>query len=120
MIERRAQHDRWQNGEPIAPPITTWSISFLKCSHALVPSDPMDDKLTPVDPRDVEIALSLALTSGRTLERSHAAETMAKITAERLVAQLKASGFVVMRRPGGHSQRNAPASWPYTKPDDLR
>jgi hypothetical protein len=70
----------------------------------------------------VEIALSLALTSGRALERLKAAETMAKITAERLVAQLKASGFVVMRRlvKGGHSQRNAPASCPYTKPDDLR
>jgi hypothetical protein len=82
----------------------------------------MDDKLTPADPRDVEIALALALTSGRAMERSQSAETMSNVVAERLVAQLKASGFVVMRCPveGGHSQRNAPASWPHTKPDDLR
>jgi hypothetical protein len=83
---------------------------------------PDDQKLTPADPRDVETALALALTSGKALARSQAAETMSKVVAERLVAQLKASGFVVTRRPieGGHSQRNAPASWPHTKPDDLR
>jgi hypothetical protein len=56
---------------------------------------PDDEKLTPADPRDVEIALSPALTSGRALERSQAAETMAKITAERLVNSLRSSGFVV-------------------------
>ena len=102
--------------------ITTGSISFLKCSTAPVPSDPMVDKLTPADPRDVETALALALTSGKALARSQSAETMSKVVAERLVAQLKASGFVVMRRPieGGHSQRDVPASWPHTKPDDLR
>jgi hypothetical protein len=82
----------------------------------------MDDKLTPADPRDVETALALALTSGKALARTQSAETMSKVVAERLVAQLKTSGLVVMRRPieGGHSQRNAPASWPHTKPDDLR
>ena len=82
----------------------------------------MDDKLTPADPRDVETALALALTSGKALARTQSAETMSKVVAERLVAQLKASGFVVMRRPieGGHSQRKAPASWSHTKPDDLR
>jgi hypothetical protein len=69
-----------------------------------------------------ETALALALTSGKALARTQSAETMSKVLAERLVAQLKASGFVVMRRPieGGHSPRNAPASWPHTKPDDLR
>jgi hypothetical protein len=58
----------------------------------------------------------------KALARTQSAETMSKVVAERLVAQLKASGFVVMRRPieGGHSQRNAPASWPHTKPEDLR
>jgi hypothetical protein len=85
-------------------------------------SDLHDDKLTPADPRDVETALAVALTSGKALPRTRSAETMSKVVAERLVAQLKASGFVVMRRPieGGHSQRSAPASWPRTKPDDLR
>jgi hypothetical protein len=103
-------------------PISACSISFLKCSLAYVSSDLMDDKLMPTDPRDVETALALALTSGKALARTQSAETMSKVVAERLVAQLKASGFAVMRRPieGGHSQRNAPASWPHTKPEDLR
>jgi hypothetical protein len=56
-----------------------------------------DEKLTPADPSDVEAALALALTSGTALGRSQAAETMSKIVAERLVAQLKESGFVVMQ-----------------------
>jgi hypothetical protein len=60
---------------------------------------PDDEKLTPANRSDVETCLSLALTSGRALSRSQAAETMSKIVAERLVAQLEASGFVVMRRP---------------------
>ena len=57
------------------------------------------EKLTPADPRDVETALALALTSGKALARSQSAETMSKVVAERLVASLKASGFVVMRKP---------------------
>ena len=79
---------------------------------------PDDDKLTPADPRDVEIALSLALTSGRALERSQSAETMAKITAERLIASLKHSGFVIMRKPipaAGGDPLNKPPGWPHTK-----
>jgi hypothetical protein len=82
----------------------------------------MDDKLTPADPRDVETALALALTSGRAMERSQSAETMSKVVAERLVAQLKASGFVVMRKPisGGSAPLNPPPSWPHTKPEDLK
>jgi hypothetical protein len=55
------------------------------------------EKLTPADPREVETALALALTSGRALARSQSAETMSKVVAERLVAPLRASGFVVMR-----------------------
>jgi hypothetical protein len=58
-----------------------------------------DEKLTPADPREVVTALSLGLTSGRQLARYQAAETMAKIVAERLVEHLSASGFVVMRKP---------------------
>jgi hypothetical protein len=57
------------------------------------------EKLTPADPRDVETALALALTSGRALARSQSAETTSKVVAERLVAELKSSGFVIMRKP---------------------
>jgi hypothetical protein len=82
----------------------------------------MDDKLTPADLRDVETALALALTSGRAMARAQSAETMSKVVAERLVAHLTNSGFVLMRKPidGGHSPRNAPASWPHTRPKDLK
>jgi hypothetical protein len=80
------------------------------------------EKLTPADPRDVETALALALTSGKALARSQSAETMSKVVAERLVASLKSSGFVVMRRPieGGHSPGDMPGSWPHTRPEDLK
>jgi hypothetical protein len=57
----------------------------------------MDDKLTPADPRDVETALALALTSGKALAQTQSAQTMSKVVAERLVAQLKASGFLNLR-----------------------
>jgi hypothetical protein len=80
------------------------------------------EKLSPADPRDLETALALALTSGRALARSQGAETMSKIVAERLVAELKSSGFVIMRRPvgGGSAPLHPPASWPHTKPEDLK
>jgi hypothetical protein len=85
---------------------------------------PMTDaeKLTPADPRDLETALALALTSGRALARSQGAVTMSKIVAERLVAQLRESGFVVMRRPieGGHSSLNLPPGWPHTPRENLK
>jgi hypothetical protein len=60
---------------------------------------PDDEKLTLAARQDVETCLSLALTSGRALARSQAAETMSKVVAERLVAELEASGFVIMRKP---------------------
>ena len=80
------------------------------------------EKLSPADPRDLETALALALTSGRALARSQSAETMSKIVAERLVASLKASGFVVMRRPigGGSAPLHVPEGWPHTPKDRLR
>src|SRR3984885_302020 len=37
-----------------------------------------DENLTPADPHDVETSLALALTSGRAMARSQAAETMSK------------------------------------------
>jgi hypothetical protein len=63
-------------------------------------------KLTLADPRDVETALALALTSGKALARSQSAETMSKVVAERLIASLKASGFVIMRKPIDHASRD--------------
>jgi hypothetical protein len=81
-----------------------------------------DEKLTPADPRDVETALALTLTSGRAMERSQGAEVMSKTVAERVVASLKASGFVIMRKPieGGRSSQNLPPGWPHTKREDMR
>ena len=78
------------------------------------PPMPDDDKLTPADPRDVEIALSLALTSGRSLERAQAAEVTAKVVAERLVAKLEQSGFVIMRKPIDTATPRRPEGWLHT------
>jgi hypothetical protein len=60
---------------------------------------PDDSKLTPATRHDVEICLSLGLTSGRALARSQAAEVTAKVVAERLAAHLEQSGFLIMRKP---------------------
>jgi hypothetical protein len=65
----------------------------------MYPPKTMNDKLTPASRQDIEICLSLALTSGRAFSRSQAAETMSKVVAERLVAELERSGFVIMRKP---------------------
>jgi hypothetical protein len=75
---------------------------------------PDDEKLTLASPRDIETCLALALTSGSSLARNQAAEVTAKVVAERLVAQLEQSGFVVMRKPtpglgaGGNPGARAP------------
>jgi hypothetical protein len=45
--------------------ITTWSISFLKCSPDLVPSDLMNDKLKAADPNDVAGSIAFALRFNR-------------------------------------------------------
>jgi hypothetical protein len=68
-------------------------------------------------PRDLATAIALGLTSGRQLARSQSAEVLAKVVAERLVAHLEESGFVVMRKPpaGGTSPLNYPDGWPHTK-----
>jgi hypothetical protein len=76
---------------------------------------PDDEKLSPASRRDVETSLALALTSGRALARSQSAETMSKVVAERLVADLERSGFVIMRRPPDMTTPQRPEGWPYTK-----
>jgi hypothetical protein len=57
------------------------------------------------------------------LGREQAAEVGAKVVAERLVAHLERSGFVIMRKPtplGGSAPRNPPAGWPHTHPEDMK
>ena len=48
-------------------------------------------------------SLSFALRYEGRKRVSHADETMARITADRLVRHLAESGFVLMRRPGGRA-----------------
>jgi hypothetical protein len=43
--------------------------------------------------------LALALTSGRSFERAQEAGVTASVVAERLVAHLERSGYVIMRKP---------------------
>jgi hypothetical protein len=72
-------------------------------------SMPNDQKLTAATRCDVETWLSLGLTSGSSLARNQAAEVTAKVLAERLVAHLEQSGFVVMRKPApNHSAGDNP------------
>jgi hypothetical protein len=68
----------------------------------------MPDELTLATRQDVEICLSLGLTSGRALARSQAAEVTAQVVAERLVAHLERSGFVIMRKPIDTTTRRWP------------
>jgi hypothetical protein len=58
-----------------------------------------DDELTPATRGDIETCLSLGRTRGSSLARRQAAELKAKVVAERLVAHLERSGFVIMRKP---------------------
>jgi hypothetical protein len=73
--------------------------------------------LVTTDRREVITALTLGLTRGPQRERFQAAEVMSKIVAERLVAELESSGFVVMRKSaplGGTSPLQYPEGWPHT------
>ena len=71
----------------------------------------MAEDLTPASPEEVRIALAMALTRGDRRQRYQSAETMAGIVAERLLAELSAAGFVIMRKPiahGGHMAKGPP------------
>ena len=63
--------------------------------------------LRPATPEEIAETLSFALLyQGR--KRVHQADDiMARITAERLVAHLERSGFVLMRRPPGAAPTTA-------------
>ena len=56
-------------------------------------------------------------------KRWHDADTlMADIVAKRLIRYLERARYVVMQRPpiGGSAPLNPPASYPQTKPEDLK
>jgi hypothetical protein len=87
--------------------------SLESCVSVLIAVLPVRiaEDLTPASPEDVRIALALALTRGDRRRRYQSAETMARIVAERLLAELSAAGFVIMRKPidhGGHVAKGRP------------
>jgi hypothetical protein len=57
--------------------------------------------LRPANPDEIAQALSFALRYDGRKRVHHADDLMARITAERLVRHLEASGFVLMKRPPG-------------------
>ena len=60
-----------------------------------------DDKRTlrPASAEEIEQSLSFALRYDGRKRVRHADDAMARITAERLVAHLDRSGYVLMKRP---------------------
>ena len=58
-----------------------------------------DDHLRPATASEIADSLSFALRYDGRKRVHHADDVMARITAERLVAHLERSGFVVMKRP---------------------
>jgi hypothetical protein len=61
-------------------------------------------------PEEIADALSFALRYDGRKRVLHADETMARITADRLVRHLKRSGFVIMKRPAAGPQSAGGAS----------
>jgi hypothetical protein len=58
-----------------------------------------DDPLRPATADEIADTLSFALRYDGRKRVHHADDVMARITADRLVAHLERSGFVVMKRP---------------------
>jgi hypothetical protein len=83
---------------------------------------PDDEKLTPADASDIAESVAFALMfSGR--KRVHESDRMtASIAAQRIVRHLEKCGYVLMKRPpiGGSAPLHPPASWPHSKPEDLK
>jgi hypothetical protein len=81
-----------------------------------------DPKLTPADASDIADSIGFALLfSGK--KRIHDSDRlMASITAKHIVRHLERCGYVLMKRPpiGGSAPENPPASWPHTKPEDMK
>jgi hypothetical protein len=57
------------------------------------------EQLLPVDRQHLLATLSFALTHDSRLAKTQAADVMASIVAERIVAHLDRAGFVVVRKP---------------------
>jgi hypothetical protein len=76
-----------------------------------VPDDP-PRPLRPATPNEIAESLSFALRYDGRRRVHHADETMARITAERLVRHLERSGYVLMRRP----EAAAPSTSPHHRP----
>ncbi len=57
--------------------------------------------LRPATPDEIAEALSFALRYEGRKRVHHADDTMARITADRLVRHLERSGFVLMKKPPG-------------------
>ncbi len=66
-----------------------------------MPQDTMNkaDRLRPATAAEIADSLSFALRYDGRRRVHHADEAMARITADRLVAHLERSGFVLMKRP---------------------
>jgi hypothetical protein len=81
-----------------------------------------DQKLSPAVPADIAESISHALLfSGR--KRVHDNDRLtASIAAQRIVQHLERCGYVLMKRPfvGGSAPENPPASYPHTKPEDMK
>ena len=80
------------------------------------------EKLTPADPDDLARWLAFALKFEERKRWHDADALMADIVAKRLIRYLERARYVVMKRPpiGGSAPLNPPASWPHTKPEDLK
>jgi hypothetical protein len=63
------------------------------------PAMPDTPPLSPATPDEIATTLSFALRYDGRRRVHHADDMMARITAERLVQHLEASGFVVLKRP---------------------
>ncbi len=74
-----------------------------------------DDKLQlrPASADEIEQSLSFALRFAGRRRVHHADDLMARITAERLVAHLRQSRFVLMKRPDA----TAPSTSPHPHPN---
>jgi len=96
-------------------------LADVRCLFYLVRMPDRDPKLTPADPSDIAGSVAFALlNSGR--KRVHDSDQMmASIVAQRIVAHLERSGYVLMKKPPltGSAPLNMPASWPHTKPEDM-
>jgi hypothetical protein len=71
--------------------------SFYSARYRSAMSDA--DHLTPADPKDVALALAIALSTSGRRRIPGARKIMADIVAKRLVERLEQSGFVVMQKP---------------------